>query len=65
MKLKHTIAFLFLTVLLMALTYLLLEAIEQQVNFLLILSVTGLLITDLALMVKLFLRFMNSAPGNT
>lgn len=65
MKLKHTITFLLLTVLLMSFSYLILEAVEQQVNILLILSLTGLWITDLALMVKFFLRFMNSAPDNT
>lgn len=65
MKLKHTITFLLLIVLLMSFSYLILEAVEQQVNILLILSLTGLWITDLALMVKFFLRFMNSAPDNT
>lgn len=49
----------------MSFSYLILEAVEQQVSFLLILSLAGLWIADLALMVKLFLRFMNSAADNT
>ena len=65
MKNKQNIFFLILIILLVSLLYLLLGAIEQQFNYLLISLISAALIIDLVLMTRMFFRFMKPLNDKT
>lgn len=64
MNLKQIILFIFFTLVLIVLSYELLDTIERHLGYILIILLSGLIVTDILLMSKFFFRIMKSTVKN-
>ncbi|CAN5734567.1 hypothetical protein BH11BAC3_BH11BAC3_06510 [soil metagenome] len=64
MKIRQVILFLVLTIMLIALSYVLLEFMDKHISLILVLAMVVALIIDLAAMITIFFKYMKSEPGN-
>ncbi|MEO6231675.1 MAG: hypothetical protein ABJB11_04725 [Ferruginibacter sp.] len=64
MKIRQIILFLVLTIVLIALSYVLLEFMDKHISLIIVLVMVVALIIDLAAMIAIFFKYMKSEPGN-
>jgi len=64
MSLKQIILFIFLTLVLIVLSYELLDTIERHLGYILIIFLSSLIVGDILLMSRFFFRIMKSSVKN-
>lgn len=61
MNIKQIILLLLLTTILVVLFYILLDSIDRHLNTAIIFLISGVAVSDIFLLARLYLRFMNSS----